>query len=119
MLTRESKLKSKILDVLIDQWKLDGYQPGEPVDLDALLRNATDRFLAEACPELAQQCVESTIKTLLDEGTKIEVTVGGNFEELRGKNLACWCPLGSPCHADVLLELANKRKGRSSTPRPE
>jgi hypothetical protein len=26
---------------------------------------------------------------------------------LRGKNLACWCPLGSPCHADVLLELAN------------
>jgi len=27
---------------------------------------------------------------------------------LRGKNLACWCPLDSPCHADVLLELANR-----------
>jgi hypothetical protein len=27
--------------------------------------------------------------------------------ELRGKNLACWCPLDGPCHADVLLELAN------------
>lgn len=27
--------------------------------------------------------------------------------QLRGKNLACWCPLGQPCHADVLLELAN------------
>jgi hypothetical protein len=27
---------------------------------------------------------------------------------LRGKNLACWCKLGDPCHADVLLELANK-----------
>ena len=27
-------------------------------------------------------------------------------EELRGKNLACWCPLDEPCHADVLLELA-------------
>jgi hypothetical protein len=27
--------------------------------------------------------------------------------ELRGKNLACFCPIGSPCHADVLLELAN------------
>lgn len=26
---------------------------------------------------------------------------------LRGKNLACWCPLDEPCHADVLLELAN------------
>lgn len=28
--------------------------------------------------------------------------------ELRGKNLACWCPLDQPCHADVLLELANE-----------
>jgi hypothetical protein len=27
--------------------------------------------------------------------------------ELRGKNLACWCQLDQPCHADVLLELAN------------
>jgi hypothetical protein len=27
--------------------------------------------------------------------------------ELAGKNLACWCPVGSPCHADVLLEIAN------------
>lgn len=27
---------------------------------------------------------------------------------LRGKNLACWCAPGSPCHADVLLELANQ-----------
>lgn len=27
---------------------------------------------------------------------------------LRGKNLACWCPLDQPCHADVLLEMANR-----------
>lgn len=27
--------------------------------------------------------------------------------ELTGKNLACWCPLDEPCHADVLLDLAN------------
>jgi hypothetical protein len=26
---------------------------------------------------------------------------------LRGKNLACWCKIGDPCHADVLLEIAN------------
>lgn len=26
---------------------------------------------------------------------------------LRGKNLACWCKPGDPCHADVLLEIAN------------
>lgn len=27
---------------------------------------------------------------------------------LRGRDLACWCPLDSPCHADVLLEIANQ-----------
>lgn len=26
---------------------------------------------------------------------------------LAGKDLACWCPLDRPCHADVLLRLAN------------
>lgn len=26
---------------------------------------------------------------------------------LRGRDLACWCPIGQPCHADVLLEIAN------------
>ena len=28
--------------------------------------------------------------------------------ELRGKHLACWCPLDGPCHADVLMEIANR-----------
>ena len=27
---------------------------------------------------------------------------------LRGKNLACWCPLDGPCHAEVLLDIANR-----------
>lgn len=29
------------------------------------------------------------------------------FSDLRNRNLACWCRAGEPCHADVLLELAN------------
>jgi hypothetical protein len=29
--------------------------------------------------------------------------------ELAGHDLACWCPLNQPCHADVLVELANVR----------
>jgi hypothetical protein len=28
--------------------------------------------------------------------------------ELRGKDLACWCQPSEPCHADVLLEIANE-----------
>lgn len=31
-----------------------------------------------------------------------------NLESLRGKNLACFCNLNSPCHADILLQEANK-----------
>lgn len=27
--------------------------------------------------------------------------------DLVGRDLACWCPLDQPCHADVLLEIAN------------
>lgn len=30
------------------------------------------------------------------------------LEPLRGKNLACWCKEREPCHADILLELANR-----------
>lgn len=39
-----------------------------------------------------------------------------NLEDLRGKDLACWCPLDQPCHADVLLELANPDIVRATDP---
>ena len=43
---------------------------------------------------------------------EVEVDLGlladrADVTELRGKDLCCWCPLDSPCHADVLLALAN------------
>lgn len=31
-------------------------------------------------------------------------------KELRGRNLACFCNPDQPCHADVLLEIANKEQ---------
>lgn len=34
-----------------------------------------------------------------------------DLEELRGKDLMCFCPLDEICHADVLLELANGVRG--------
>lgn len=35
------------------------------------------------------------------------------LDQLRGKNLACWCHVGAPCHADVVLELANTTEDTS------
>jgi len=29
---------------------------------------------------------------------------------LAGRDLACWCAVGQPCHADVLLEIANEEQ---------
>lgn len=34
-------------------------------------------------------------------------SVGEIRAELAGKDLACWCEVGMPCHADVLIDLAN------------
>lgn len=39
-----------------------------------------------------------------DDGRKLR----GKMYLLRGKNLCCWCALDQPCHADVLLEFANR-----------
>lgn len=33
-----------------------------------------------------------------------------DIAQLRGHDLACWCPIGQPCHADVLIRLANLPK---------
>ncbi len=41
-----------------------------------------------------------------------------HIHELKGKNLACWCKPGEPCHADVLLEMANEDKVEHSTATP-
>jgi hypothetical protein len=38
---------------------------------------------------------------------RLKVTVDDVRRELRGRDLACYCPLDVVCHADVLLEIAN------------
>jgi hypothetical protein len=44
-----------------------------------------------------------------DELFATRLRLNGNLDRLRGKNLACWCALdGKPCHADVLLDIANR-----------
>ena len=53
--------------------------------------------------ETPEQCVEFYREWIVWQFTIEEIQ-----EELGGKDLACWCPPGRPCHVDVLLELANK-----------
>jgi Domain of unknown function (DUF4326) len=44
---------------------------------------------------------------------ELNFSVADVQRELSGWNLACWCPLGSPCHANVLLEIANQKRSPS------
>ncbi len=39
---------------------------------------------------------------------RLKVTVEDVQRELQGRDLACYCPLDAPCHADVLLAVANQ-----------
>jgi Domain of unknown function (DUF4326) len=41
-------------------------------------------------------------------GGRLAVTVDDVKQELRGRDLACYRPLDEPCHADVLLAVANE-----------
>ena len=45
-------------------------------------------------------------RALVDNGLRI--IAADARRELRGSDLACWCPADQPCHADVLLEVANR-----------
>lgn len=60
-----------------------------------------ERFRA-VCPDVATSVVWycellSRCPTLVNEARHL----------LRGHDLACWCPLDQPCHADVLIELTD------------
>ncbi len=44
---------------------------------------------------------------LLFEQTGVNYPID-RVTELRGKNLGCWCSLDRACHADILIEMANR-----------
>jgi hypothetical protein len=41
---------------------------------------------------------------------KLKVSAADVRRELAGCDLACWCPLDGPCHADFLIEIANAKR---------
>jgi hypothetical protein len=75
------------------------FVPGEKANLIAGLPPTVDKrhayLLFAAHAPLNEKLVEAAKK------------------ELRGKNLMCYCPLDHDCHADVLLELANRKEGQT------
>jgi Domain of unknown function (DUF4326) len=47
------------------------------------------------------------VKLYRERDLETHPSVRIELEALRGKNLACLCPLNQPCQADFLLQIAN------------
>jgi len=87
---------------------------GNPFDIETAIESGF------ATAETAQQFVVDCFRDWLGpsqsgrdwwqgpESDKRRAGIMEGLSFLRGKNLACFCHLDKPCHAAVLLELANK-----------
>jgi hypothetical protein len=55
----------------------------------------------------AADAVDRFERQLREQCAEVSGWAASVRSDLGGKNLACFCPIGSPCHADVLLRIAN------------
>lgn len=88
------------------------YRPGRPccfggallppVSTGDWLREVSLPRFRETCPDIATAV--TWYRELLDRCPALATEAR---RTLRGLHLACWCPLDQPCHADVLLAIAN------------
>jgi Domain of unknown function (DUF4326) len=72
---------------------------GNPFKVGEFNRDAGEIVTAKKCLEYFEFYLTRNYK-----GAELDEFLA----PLRGKNLSCWCPLNAPCHADVLLRLANR-----------
>jgi hypothetical protein len=91
--------------------KVDGSTKwGSPFFPTMLLASGSRRGLKQGEPIGATGAVEAFRTLMATNMRKEPAKTVALLEQLRGKNLACWCKPGQPCHADVLLELANAER---------
>lgn len=71
----------------------------------------SDDAIAARCVEAHRVWIDTPFWRNNWDGEESERQRGivlASLPDLRGSNLACWCKAGMPCHADVLLEIANR-----------
>jgi hypothetical protein len=79
----------------------------------------TDEQIAARCVEAYRVWLKSPHWRVNWDGPESEharASILAGLPALRGKDLACWCRLDAPCHADVLLEIANSPVCEAVTP---
>jgi hypothetical protein len=80
---------------------------GNPFSKSAV-PDATETELVEMYREHIEMQLRGERSTFTTDDEEWVTKYRSAVEALRGKDLACWCALDKPCHADVLLEIANR-----------
>lgn len=75
------------------------------------MRGDRDGKVIAATPRTVEQAVELFRWYVTHSQPRLDLI----RKELGGRDLCCWCPLDAPCHADVLLELANRGAENGAT----
>jgi hypothetical protein len=87
------------------------YVVGEPIDMKQVRRwgwnISPDGQKEPVCASCAKEAVERFRHALFWDVAIHDFV----RNELEGRDLACWCGPDDPCHADVLLEIANSDAG--------
>ena len=76
---------------------------GRPIPID-YERHGGQRHVGEGVLPVKLTAVEAVL-CYRGDATAMFGADPSWLDPLRGFDLACWCPLDQPCHADVLLEL--------------
>ena len=81
---------------------------GEPamVDAETCVRWFSDWLSTDYAP-LPESLPRSASKKVGDNLTARRTLILSRLPELRGHDLCCWCRPGEPCHATVLIRMAN------------
>lgn len=84
---------------------------GKPLDGEYCCLKTFREWVGSAIE--GRDCRTGSVMAAIDAtcGYLVRDAYVASIVELRDKNLACWCPLDVPCHADVLLEMANTPTG--------
>jgi hypothetical protein len=84
---------------------------GNPFTVADALADDPELTEAEArrrCASLFELWLTGEISLTGPEFATRRATILDRLGELAGRDLACWCPPGGPCHADVLIVIANQ-----------
>jgi|SRR5665213_104838 len=81
---------------------------GNPFKVGEAIWNPKSDAMSLIRPENINECVELFLVYMQKGMKKNNTWMYKDLHELKGKNLSCWCKIGEPCHADILLKIANK-----------